>query len=103
MPGNAWRGARTKSGGGTDGSEGVETYGRGDGGGLGCPRPAPNFRWWWRAVRAMGTLVELARGNGNGWSRSWMLRISERVGGSFRRGDTGLASGTLDGDGGGGG
>jgi hypothetical protein len=34
--------------------------------------------------RALETLVELARRNGNGWSRSWMLQISGRVGGSFR-------------------
>ena len=36
------------------------------------------------SLMALKTLVELVRTNGNGSSRIWMLRIFERVGGSFR-------------------
>ena len=105
------------------GAEGVETYGRtagsetrtggrterrwdggggrptvvGDGGSdrIRVPETRAELPVVVASSRAMGTLAELARRNGNGWSRSWMLRIFERVGGSFRLRRTGLASGTL--------
>jgi hypothetical protein len=49
---------------------------------LGVPETRAELPMVVASRRAMETLVELARGNGNGWSRSWMLRIFERAGGS---------------------
>jgi hypothetical protein len=36
------------------------------------------------SLRVAESLAKLARMNGNGWSRNWMNRISELVGGFFR-------------------
>ena len=65
------------------GAEGVETYGRRDGGDPpGARDPRRTSDGGGEQPDAEGA-VELARKNGIGWSRSWMLRIFERVGGSF--------------------